>query len=208
MFIIHGRKTALIKAYHDHQHPCKNCGVFDLKVEVYRQYYHLFFIPLMPYGTKTVHVKCRSCGYPNNLEIIRDQYERETKTPFYLYTIPILTAVLISAILYFNNQAQKKKAAYVTNPKIGDVYLIRKDEKNSTNYYFLKVAAMKGDTITAYHNNLLYQGFTMSFDVGDFFVAADQLFFTKSALKQMLDRDEINAVQRDYGGETGFDRVK
>lgn len=208
MFIIHGRKWTLIKKYNHHLHPCKNCGVFDLNIKVYREYYHLFFIPLMPYGHRTVSINCNNCGYPMNMDSIKNEYESKAKTPLYLYTIPVIGAVLIAVLLYFNIESQKQKAKYIATPKAGDVYLVRKDENTTTNYYFLRLAAVRGDTIIAYHNNLIYRNFTMSLNDEDFFTTSDELFFTKKDLQRMLDDDEINAVQRDYNKASNFSRIR
>jgi hypothetical protein len=208
MLIIYGRRTARIKKYRDNGHACNSCGVFDLEVKVYRDYYHIFFVPLLPIGNKSVKIKCNSCGQPMRLDAIQKQYESINKTPFYLYTIPILLGALIVILVAGNLKTQKEKAAFVANPKIGDVYRIRKDENNSTTYFFLRLASIKGDTVVAYHNNLEYHGFVTTLNDDDFFVKDEELYFTKHQLKEMLDRMEINSVERGYRDSEGFNRMK
>jgi hypothetical protein len=208
MFIIYGRRTVRIKKYKDNQHPCRSCGVFDLEVKVYRDYYHLFFIPIFPVGDKPVKIKCNICGQPMRLDTIRKHYECVSRTPFYLYTIPILVGILSIALVIGNLKTQKKKAAFVADPKVGDVYRIRKDENNSTTYFFLRLESIRGDTVIEYHNNLEYHGFITKLNDDDFFVKEEELYFTKHELKEMLDRREINSVERNYGDYEGFNRIK
>jgi hypothetical protein len=208
MLIIYGRRTARIKKSTESQQRCKNCGAFDLDVKVYRDYYHLFFIPVFPVGDKTVKVKCRNCGEPFRSDSLQNQYENISKTPIYLYTIPVLFIALIAILINANLDTQKQKEEFVAHPQPGDVYRIRNNENNTTTYYFLRLVSIKGDTVIAYHNNLEYDGFVTKLNSDDFFVKDEALYFLKSELKQMLDKMEINSVERDYGDDEGFNRIK
>ncbi len=208
MFILHGRRTAKIKKYTDVHQNCKSCKVFDLDVRVYRDYYHLFFIPVFPIGVKTAKINCKNCGEPFRMDSLQSEYEKKTRTPFYLYTIPILFALLIAVVVNANMNTQKEKKIFVENPMVGDVYKIRKDEDNSTTYYFLKLVRINGDTVVTYHNNLVYHSFVSKFNNEDYFVKNDELYFTKDELKKMLNNKEINSVERDYGTYEGFHRIK
>jgi len=208
MFVIYGRRTARIKKYTDNHQACQSCKSFDLDVKVYRDYYHLFFIPVFPVGDKSVKIRCNNCGEPMRLEAIQKHYEGIAKTPFYLFLFPILLAGLIMILINANLNTQKEKAKLVDNPKVGDVYKIRKDENNSTTYYFLRLVSINGDTVVAYHNNLVYHGFISRLNDDDYFVKDEELYFTKNELRQMLDRMEINSVDRDYGNYEGFNRIK
>jgi zinc-ribbon family len=208
MFVIYGRRTARIKKYTDNQQACQSCKTFDLDIKVYRDYYHLFFIPVFPVGDKTVKIRCNNCGEPMRLETIQKHYESISKTPFYLFTFPILFAGLVLILVNANLNTQKEKALFVDNPKVGDVYRIRKDENNKTTYYFLRLVRISGDTVVAYHNNLEYGGFISKLNDDDFFVKEEELYFLKPELKQMLEKMEINSVDRDYGDYEGFNRIK
>src|SRR5688572_12735660 len=112
MLILHGRRTARIKRYTDNQHSCRSCGVFDLDVRVYRDFYHLFFIPLFPVGGKSVKIKCKNCGEPMRLDPLQKHYENLSKTPIYLYAIPILVAGLFAIGLIGNLNTQKQKKIF------------------------------------------------------------------------------------------------
>ena len=208
MFVIYGRRTARIKKYTENQQACQSCKTFDLDIKVYRDYYHLFFIPVFPVGDKTVKIRCNNCGEPMRLETIQKHYESISRTPFYLFTFPILFAGLIIILVNANLNTQKEKALFVDNPKVGDVYRIRKDENNKTTYYFLRLVRISGDTVVAYHNNLEYNGFISKLNDDDFFVKDEELYFLKPELKQMLEKMEINSVDRNYGDYEGFNRIK
>ena len=207
MFVIYGRRTARIKKYIDTQQSCRSCGVFDLD-RVYRDYYHIFFIPVLPGAHKAVKIRCNNCGQPMRLDSLEKHYESLSKTPLYLCAMPILLAGLIIVFIIGNLYTQKEKAAFVANPKVGDVYLIRKDENSSTNYFFLRLINIRGDTVIAYHNNLEYHGFVTKLNADDFFLKDQELLFTKQELKQMLDKMEINSVERNYGDAEGFNRIR
>jgi hypothetical protein len=198
MILIYGRQTARIKKYTDNQYACQNCKAFDLDVRVYRDYYHLVFIPVFPVGKKRVEIHCKNCGEPMRLDAIKKQYENINKTPFYLFIIPILFAILILFLVYENLATQKEKAILVANPQVGDIYTIRKDENNKIIYFFLRLVRINGDTVVAYHSNLEYSRYTSTLHEDDFFVKDEELYFLKSDLKKMLNDNEINSVARRY----------
>jgi hypothetical protein len=208
MLIIHGKRTARIKRYTDNNQACRDCQSFDLDVRVYRDYYHFFFIPIFPVGDKVVKMRCKNCGEPIRINTIQSHYEDISRTPFYLYTFPILFVCLIIIVIIGNLSTQKEKAIFIDNPKVGDVYRISKDENNKTTYYFLRLARVNGDTVIAYHNNLEYNGFIYKLNDDDFFVKEDKLYFMKHELKQMLEKEEINSVERNYDDDKGFNRIK
>ena len=72
------------------------------------------------------------------------------------------------------------------NPKVGDVYTIRKDEKDTTRYYFLRVANIHSDTIVAYHNSLEYSYFVSKLNYNDYYSVkkTTNSIFTKSGIKK------------------------
>ena len=208
MFVIYGRRSIRIKKYTDNRHYCKSCNSFDLNVKVYKEYFHIFFIPFFPIGDQKVKIYCNNCGEPFRVDEIQKHYESITRTPIYLYSGLILITGLILLLVNANIRTQKEKAKFVDNPMVGDVYQIRKDDKNATSYYFLRVSQINGDTVFAYHNNLVYSGFISQLNSDDFFVKEEQLVFTKKELKEMLDTAEINSVERNYGNDEGFNRIK
>jgi hypothetical protein len=70
------------------------------------------------------------------------------------------------------------------------------------------VSRINADIVFAYHNNLLYGGFITKLNDDDFFVRVDELSFTKKELVEMLEKDEINSVERKYGNTEGSNRIR
>jgi hypothetical protein len=208
MFIIHGKRGLRIKSYTDSSQQCSNCKSFDLRVAIYRRYFHVFFIPFFPIGIKSSALWCHDCGQQFRMDSLQTQYEKNTKTPFYLYTGPILIGLLILLLVNESIKSGKKNKEFVQNPKTGDVYLIRDDSGKTTSYYFLKVASIHGDTLSVFHNKYEYSRFISRLQDDDFFEAGEELLYTKKEMLQMLDKGEINSVERDYDDDKGFERVK
>jgi hypothetical protein len=208
MFLIYGKRKARIKRLILHDKACPDCKSFDMEVKVYRRYFHVFFIPFLPLGEKTIEARCRNCTEPIRSGSLQKEVTSNVKTPFYLYSLPILFGILVIFIVFMNQLTQKQKARFVSNPKVGDVYRIRRDENNTTTYSFLRLVRLSGDTIFVIHNNLEYYRFTTKFNGNDYFIKDDEFFYTKPQLKEMLQSDEINAVERDYDDSEGFNRIQ
>ncbi len=196
MLLIHGKKTARIKMASDHHEQCKHCKAFDISVAVFRDYYHFYFIPFLPVGPKYVKAWCHACGQRFGSVAFEKEYENKATTPIYLYALPLVILLIVVFGMFANIWAQKEKANLVQNPKAGDIYLVSKDQNDSTFYYFLKIATVKQDTIGLYHNERLYFSYTSGLQQGDSFVTGDTLVYTRKELEKMLDKGEINDVQR------------
>ncbi len=208
MLLLFGKRTARIKRYTDNHQNCRNCGTFDLDIKVYRDYYHLFYIPVFATGEKTAKIECNNCSATNRINSLERHYERISKTPIYFYSIPIIFLALIALMIAINLKNQRLNKTYIQSPKIGDVYTVRSEENNSTTYYFLRVIEIKNDTVIAYHNNLEYHGFVHRLNEDDFFVKDEELYFTKEELRHMFDNNEITTVHRSYSDYEGFKRTR
>jgi hypothetical protein len=206
MIFIYGKKRAKIKKTTDHIGTCTTCNLIGLEFEIYRDYYHLFWIPLFPVGDKESIVYCTKCGKPNNFNPRVKHFESVTRTPVYLYSGLLLFLMLIVMLVIGNINAQKEKALFVADPRIGDVYRIRKDVNDSTYYYFLRVARIQSDTVIVYPNVLQYFAFITKLNDEDHFIT-QEFFYTKKELKELLEKGEINSVERDYGDYEGFNRI-
>jgi hypothetical protein len=208
LFRMHGRLTARIKKHVETQEHCKNCKSFDLDIKVYRDFYHFIFIPIMPVGDKVAKIYCNQCGEGLRTETIRRHYEKITRTPFWLYTGPILVALVAVIIVIANLLEQRQNADYVNHPKIGDVYELQHEQSGLTTYYFLRVSKLNGDSVYFFQNDLDYLFPPSKFDDGDFFREDNQAVFTTRDLKQMLDSGAINSVNRRYKASDGFQRIQ
>jgi hypothetical protein len=207
MIFIYGRKKAKIKKAIDQMGACTTCNSIGLDFEIYRHYYHLFWIPLFPSGDKESIVYCTKCGKPNNFNPRVKHLEFVTRTPVYLYSGLLIFMMLIGTLVVANINTQKQKALFVADPKVGDVYRMQKQENDSTFYYFLRVARIQGDTVGVYPSAFRYFGFVYKLNNEDYFVA-QEFVYTKKELRELLEKGEINSVERDYDDSEGFNRIK
>lgn len=126
-----------------------------------------------------------------------------------MYSLAILVAGVVAFLVLLGLVTTLKTKSYVANPQSGDVYLVHEKEGLKT-YYYLRVAAVKGDTVMTYRNHVRYvslDGSPDKFNDEDYFVEDHFRLFTKADLQQMLAADEITVAKRNYDAETGFNRV-
>lgn len=57
MFLIYGKRKLRIKKYTDHRNACNVCKSFDLEIKIFKEYFHIFFVPFFPTGTKSSSVR-------------------------------------------------------------------------------------------------------------------------------------------------------
>lgn len=207
MIFIYGRKSARIKKTIDHIGNCTSCNSVGLEFEIYRDYYHLFWIPFFPVGSKESKVHCITCKKPNDLNPRVKDVVSITRTPIYLFSGVLLFLVLIATLVNANISTQKEKALFIAEPKAGDVYLLRKKANDTVFYSFLRVVKLQKDTVIVYPNAFQYFGFISQFNKDDYFIE-QEFFFTKPELKNMLEQGEIISVDRTYSDYTGFNRIK
>ena len=208
MFILYGRKKAVIKRYTDFQHPCTHCDSTNLNVVVYRDYIHLFFLPVLPFGEKNTVMICSKCSNRVRIDSVQSQLEKFTRTHWTLYAGLLLVLAVFASVFISYLFTKHPQPPTVNNPQVGDVYAIQKDESDNTNYYFLRVSRLYGDTVLAYHNNLVYNQPVTGLIDEDFFREEEEMIFTKKELQNMIDNNEIVEVYKNYGDQQGFNRIK
>jgi len=87
---------------------CPHCNEFEITFYFFKKYFHLFWIPAFPIGSRQV-AHCEKCGtsyqesIPPALRLELNQAKSQTRTPSYLFSGLIILAVGVSAILYFND---------------------------------------------------------------------------------------------------------
>jgi len=171
-------------------------------------YFHLCFIPVFPIGKKQFEVRCANCGDDTKSENLVKKYEKLAKTPVYLFSALILTALIGAYWIYWNSDNQKNNARYVANPMVGDVYTVSEHRTDETTYYFLRLAEIKGDTVMVIHSSLEYNYFVNTMNGDDHFVKDDTSLYVKKELKRMLENGEIYMVRRNYGKGSEFNQIR
>ncbi len=208
MLFIFGIRNARIGQYKDTDHLCYPCKAYDREIQVYRSYFHFCLIPVFPVGAKKFEIRCCNCGDETKTESILKEYNQKTKTPLYFYSAWVLFACIAIFWFYWNKSTQKHTMELVANPAMGDVYTIKQKKNDETSYYFLKIAGIAGDSVLAIHNHFDYGDFVNSLSGDDYFVKDDTLLFKRKNLANMLERDEIFSVSRDYSDGDGFNRIR
>lgn len=168
----------------------------DMGIAVHKSYFHVFYIPFFPTGPKSSKCWCRNCGSLIRIDSLQTEFEKKTKSPFYLYTGLILIGLLVLFMVNENFTNQKEKQQFVQDPKVGDIYLIQEETDKKTSYYFLKLSSLRNDTVTAFHGSYRYDRFVTRAQAEDLFDESEELVFTKKELAEMLKRDEIVSVER------------
>ncbi len=195
MLLIYGIRKIKIKTYDDPHIRCEHCHDFGQRFSVYQDCFHVFFIPLLPMEGKTIQSACLKCNDRFNSEK-KNHYLSITRTPVYMYAWPILFVVLIAALVMGNVYTHKQKAAYVADPKINDVYLIRQEENESATYYFMKIKSIHADTVELLSGHLQYHRFPSTMDASDYFVDDEAYDVLKSDLRKYITDGMINSVKR------------
>ena len=208
MLFLKGTNTIRIKQYTDYQHKCPSCGMYDLQVKVYKAYFHVCFIPIVPTDVKSSKIVCNHCSQPIRIDSLQKHYENITKIPFYLYSGIIVAVGFIASMFGVSAFASYQQSEYAKKPQIGDVFEIKNvGEKEFTTYYFLKVNGLNKDSVQFYRNHLLYLETTPQFTDNDFFEKDDTVVMARKTLQMMYEKDDIITVQRTYDTTTGFNRL-
>lgn len=195
MIFIHGKRKVRIKRHFDNIEQCLNCNSLKLKFDIFRTYYHLFWIPIFPFGEKETRISCNNCGAGNGSMKRIKHFELITRTPIYLFSGIILFAGLLITLIIGNINTQKEKARFIEEPMIGDIYKIRKKTEENTYYYFLRVTEVDKDFVKVNPNKFEYLRFVSTLSEDDSFVN-EEIIFTKTELKNLLESGEINSVDR------------
>jgi len=171
------------------------------------KYFHVFFIPIAAFGIKSTKIYCASCGQVVRIDSLSREYEKRTKTPFYLYSGTILVGFLIVAGIVLSAFGAYQRDKYINNPQVGDVYLVKRDLPAPTAWYFLRITKIHGDTAVVYHSNLEYNAYVYRFNSDDYFVSGEDSDYPTALLKTMFQKGIIANIFRDYE-DTGFGRIK
>lgn len=149
MIFLWGRRNKVLEAYADENYKCENCNSNNLIYTVTQNYFHFFWIPLVPVN-KFVGTYCPDCL--ESKKVVYGQtsarLERQTRTPVYMYSLLILIGglVLYGGVNSFTYS--KKQKELIKNPILEDVYTFKfKDEKDQDAYSFIKVVAVSADSI-------------------------------------------------------------
>lgn len=207
MFIYYGTRRLRVKKIDDYNIKCEKCGEYHQVFKIYKDCFHIFWIPFIPVGKKYISCSCGNCGDSFN-EIRKADYLENSGfslKPFFGF---ILLAALITAIVIsvqFDNAKTKER---LENPAIGDVWLIYEKIEGKRIYYFSKIFDLDKDSVYFLLNAYEYDGKASELDQRDFFVNDVGYSASRDTLMILYNDGTIKKVFRDYGENSTFNHEK
>ncbi len=200
-------KQALLDTYE-----CPNCQQKQSVLFISAKYIHIFWIPLFPFK-KSAIIVCNHCKHETDEKAITqitgatvNQLKAAVPLPKYLFSGLALLMVAIGYLTYNGVQNNKLEQAYIKDPHIGDVYLIKSNEEPTEyNHYFLKVRDLVGDSLWVSSSAYFYNGIVSQLDPKDGFYNV-MYPMHKNGIKEFETNGALKKVMRNYATSTGFDR--
>jgi hypothetical protein len=87
---------------------CPQCGKQEITFHFFRKYFHIFWIPVFPIGSRQV-AHCEGCyasnevSIPQSLKLDLENAKSRTSSPLYLYSGTVLIATIISLFFYLDD---------------------------------------------------------------------------------------------------------
>ncbi|MBS1508843.1 MAG: zinc-ribbon domain-containing protein [Bacteroidetes bacterium] len=210
--IVYGWNTKILKQAPLENYECPNCHQNQSAMVIYARYVHIFWLPVFPYK-KTATIVCAHCNHETeekNITLGTKEVIQKLKAtvplPIYLFSG---TALIVLAIAYFTYAGRKdseREQAYLKDPHVGDVYLVKsKEEKSQYNHYLMKVRKVQGDSLWVSYSSFNYNGIVSKLDPKDGFYNV-MYAIHKDGILKLSQSDEMKKVFRDYSSYTGFDQ--
>ena len=179
---------------------CSNCGTQNsIDLLVFQKYAHVFWIPFFPMG-KTAVSQCDHCKQvlklkemPSPLRTAYENLKAQTKTPIWTFTGLALVAVLVTIGIISDKKNDKKNAQLILSPQTGDIFEIKTKDSQYTLY---KVNQVQGDSVFVHASTFEVNKVTGLDDLKKKEFSSDVYGFTKSELKEMLNKGEILDIDR------------
>jgi zinc-ribbon family len=183
---------------------CSNCATRDsLEMYTFSRYFHIFWIPVFPYRKEAV-TQCNHCKqvlhkkeFSADLLGQYDEMKTNIKTPYWQFIGAGLLAVLIISITFSIKKDNKRDTAYLTAPKVGDIYEIKMAYKSYTLY---KVSEVNADSVYVLFNKFESNKRTglneTKMNMPESFTEDEWLPIAKKDLLTMKEKGEIEEVRR------------
>lgn len=180
---------------------CHNCGTQNSVVlHLFQRYAHVFWIPFFPIG-KTGVSQCSHCKQvlkgkemPPPLRASYENLKAHTRIPVWTFSGSVLLAILIITAIISDRKNDERNAKLILAPQSGDIFEIKIKNNGYTLY---RVEEVKGDSVFVQANNYGTSKITGLDDLKNKGYSAEVFGFSKSELKQMLDKGEIVNIDRE-----------
>jgi hypothetical protein len=183
---------------------CPHCGTQNnIDIHIFEKYAHVFWIPFFP-TDKTGVSECKHCKQVLKLkempDALRNSYENlkpQTKTPIWMFSGLALIVAFVTIAIITGKQKDERNGQLIITPQKGDVYEIKTDDRNYTLY---KIAEVQNDSVYIHPSNFQSNkasGLAELKRKGNSVYSEDLIGFSKTELKQMLDKGEIRDIERE-----------
>ena len=210
--IVYGWDAKNIKQAPLENYECPHCQQKQSVLVIFAKYVHIFWIPFIPFK-KTAIIVCNHCNHKTDEKAITlvpqttiKQLKATVPLPKYMFSGLALLVVAIGYLVYLGAKNDNLEQAYLNDPQLGDVYLIKSpDEPSEYNHYLLKVREINGDSVWVSNSAFSYNGIVTELDPNDGFY--DVMYpLHKNDLKEIKKAGDLKKVIRDYSLSAGFDR--
>lgn len=183
---------------------CPSCGQQgSVQLNIHQKYAHIYWIPLFP----TKKIGSSQCGHckqvldekqmPDSFTNALVTLKANAKAPKYLFVGSAVLVVLIAALFIGISNDNKENLAFINAPQKGDVYEVK---TGTSQYTLYKVEKLQGDSVFVKMSEFeadKISGLSKIKSKGSAAYSAENFGFSKSELKQMLEKNEIIDVDRD-----------
>ena len=210
--IVYGWNAKIIKQALLDNYECPSCQQKQSILVIAAKYVHIFWIPVFPFK-KTALIICNHCKSETDEKAITLGTNETIKLlkaavpiPKYLFSGLLLIIIGIGSLAYSEINESQQEQAYLSDPQVGDVYLIKDSEEPSVyNHYLMKIRDIAGDTLWVSYSSYGYNGIVSQLDPEDGFY---NLMYSihKNDINEFSESGALKKVIRDYLPSTGFDR--
>ncbi|MES2747120.1 MAG: zinc-ribbon domain-containing protein [Bacteroidota bacterium] len=182
---------------------CQYCETYtSMTYSVFASYFHLYWIPFVPYKRKTV-VECNECyvtyEYKELPEQIKSKVDREkekygAKIPIWMYSGLMLLCILVSLAFYQSSKYDVKELDYKKNPLKGDVYFLN---FTPSNYTTLRIDKVDKDSIYFTLNDTAVSKYTKVFAIlNQRYYSTKKGTYSRKKLQELFKQDSIISITR------------
>jgi hypothetical protein len=134
MIVSYGTKGKVIGGPQKQGMACSSCGNTTQSTFGVIRYFHIFWIPVLPYK-KEVGTECQQCKQTLMGKEVPDNVRQDIKENVFtkgrllpMFAGLILIALFAGSLAYINVERSKKEAAYLANPAANDYYIVKLTE--------------------------------------------------------------------------------
>ncbi len=164
---------------------------------------------MFPYK-KDVVLECDHCKRAVNGGQVDDTMTKLKKSvsfPKYMFMGAILMVSFVTFLMIKSYLDDKEEYSYLTNPQVGDIYLLVYNEAHSEyKYYLWKAEKLFADSLYISANAYSYNMIATELIDGDGFYNSYYVIDKKDLL-DLYEKGELVKVQMEYASGSGFDRI-